>query len=849
MKKWLWPALVLLTLFCGAAFADSSNPVIASTAVANKTDLSIAYLSSVFGTVSGVLTGTSGQMLGKLMLQFNQGMLVLAGCWLAYSILSIVLKTGLTGSFMSQEYKVPMVVLRIGLGFGLLIPNPSTGYTVLQGIVMQVTVQGVKLADQVWEYGLDYMNAGGALWSRPVQVRSDGAGSTKAIMSDSDMTAILGNTDALATTIDSNNFSKFSMVQKIMAMEACMVRSSIEIEQTNSSNSSDDSGVSSPDSSMPISIYEDTVNNRFEFPAGVSAGSADNQRSTGCGIIRWNSLVNEPNMNCQQPTDGTSSDNTDCGFSHLAVREAIYSLLPAVKKYVCLAAQGDSNSDSAVCSGVDSTDSDPSYMSDALMSATLSYKNLIDPVVRSHVDASGTPNPLNFVTQAKKDGWMMAGRYYWDMLRVEDAYDLAVSTRAEYRSYIPDDGSYTIPGDSSAAGPRPSADNLGKVSLLITATTGSSGYIAQTTDLINQYTGAAKAGNAQTEMSGRGMLALKQALLRIQAAFGPIGFVVGPIISDFVELIATFSSYSSPVGLGAEPILWLHKLGLTCISLGFNIWLGIGLALIPTVAALGICPAVNPMQGAIRSFLEWTQPFILGGAAGLIVVGFSLGFYMPLHPFMLFLFGGIGWIIAVIEALVAAPLVALGITHPDGHDFLGKSTHAVMLLVGLFLRPVLMLIGLFASMILCQVSLSLVLYSFSGFVADLFYFIQPINTPIAGDPVLAAAGKNMFNVLAESRGSGLGALVTMLLVFPLLLGVFTMVVYTATVTCFSLIHHLPDYVMSWIGGPQSHVPNAQGMVDQVKQSMSGMAGKLAEGVSHSKPPKKPKDPRLDVDHA
>ena len=70
---------------------------------------------------------------------------------------------------MQQDNKVPMILLRIALGFGLLIPNPSTGYTLLQGIVMQVTVQGVKLADQIWEYGLDYMNQGGALWSRPVE--------------------------------------------------------------------------------------------------------------------------------------------------------------------------------------------------------------------------------------------------------------------------------------------------------------------------------------------------------------------------------------------------------------------------------------------------------------------------------------------------------------------------------------------------------------------------------------------------------------------------------------------------------------------------------------------------------
>ena len=62
MKKYLY-SLFLLLLFTGVAWADSSNPQLYSSAVADKTDLSIAYLSSVFGTVSGVLTGTSGQML------------------------------------------------------------------------------------------------------------------------------------------------------------------------------------------------------------------------------------------------------------------------------------------------------------------------------------------------------------------------------------------------------------------------------------------------------------------------------------------------------------------------------------------------------------------------------------------------------------------------------------------------------------------------------------------------------------------------------------------------------------------------------------------------------------------
>ena len=78
------------------------------------------------------------------------------------------------------------------------------------------------------------------------------------------------------------------------------------------------------------------------------------------------------------------------------------------------------------------------------------------------------------------------------------------------------------------------------------------------------------------------------------------------------------------------------------------------------------------------------EPIFLAAAAGLFAVGISLGYYMPLYPYMLFTFGVIGWLITVIEAMVAAPLIAFGVTHPDGHDFLGQGQKAVMLLLGVF---------------------------------------------------------------------------------------------------------------------------------------------------------------------
>lgn len=822
---------LFLLLFAGAALA-ATNPGLVSDAVSSKTDISIAYLSSVFGTVSGVLTGTSGQMLGKLIYQFNQGMLVVAGCWLAFTVLQISFKSGMSGSFMQQQdgKSAPLICLRVALGFGFLVPNPSTGYTLLQGIVMQVTVQGVKLADQVWEYGLDYLKAGGALWSRPIQQSQSDTNlrRSNAIINDEDMDAILGTTSNGSVTVP-DNFSTLSFVQKVMAMEACMVSSSIELTRNTGSNS-DDNTVSGLNSSLPLSVYENTQNFSFEFPGGY----ATNSRNTSCGIFYWDKNQTYGTIGgCD--SSGNASSNSNCEFSHLALKEVIIDLLPAVHKWVC--ATTTNSEQSPECSSVDADTGAATYIADAMMSATLNFKNLIDPMARDYMtkDHSNQDNALNFYDRARSDGWMVAGRYYWDMLQLEDAYDRSMTNSTYYKNFVPN--SYQATNNSWVPASMTSANQMMQYTL------GSQG-ITLAKSYMTSFTDASKAGTAvlPSNMASLGTATSFLAaspLLGLEAlgkfSMGGYSFLFS-IISDFIQVILSFSQYSSTAlgGLGAEPISWMHQLGVKLISLGFNIWIGFAVALVPAGAMLYFCSAVNPGGSTLKMVLDWLQPILLGGAAGLIAIGFSIGFYIPLYPYMLFTFGVIGWIIAVIEAMVAAPLIALGITHPDGHDFLGRATHAVMLLVGLFLRPVLMLIGLFAGMILCQVSLSIVLYTFSGFCADIFYVSHPIKgIPLQGDLVLQSAGKAMAVTMGGGGGTGFGKIMTSLLVFPLFLAVFAMMVYTTTVTCFSLIHQLPDYIMAWIGGPQSHGANAQGMLDTVKQGMTSGIHKGADSVGHA----------------
>ena len=186
----------------------------------------------------------------------------------------------------------------------------------------------------------------------------------------------------------------------------------------------------------------------------------------------------------------------------------------------------------------------------------------------------------------------------------------------------------------------------------------------------------------------------------------------------------------------------------------------------------------------------------------------------------------------IIEAMVAAPLVAFGMTHPEGHDFLGRAQQAGMMLLNLCLRPSLMLIGLFAGGILCHVAMSFWVYSFSGFVADIFYHSGPIDGQASG--VLSSVGTAMSNIIRDpAAGGGLTVLFIPLALFVIFLVVFTGGVYVITINSFSLIHHLPEYVGGWIG-IQQHGPNAQQMAESVK-GIGSAAGEKLGGFLQTRP--------------
>lgn len=770
MKRFF--ASLFLFLFSGATWAaDFTN----NTAMNNHHDLSMTYLGQVFGTVGNVLQSSSGQMLGQLFYRLNEGIIVVAGLWLVYTVFTIVVRSAQEGSFMGANKNVALTFLKIAVGFSFLIPNPSTGYSLLQDLVMKVVVEGVGLADQTWEYSLEYIRNGGTVWHSP----SDSGGGGRIIKSQTIQNVIGGVSD-----------DKKGPGQQIFASEVCMYSSIDNQNNLPATGSPTSTAVTNP----PPVQYDVVTNdrqNRYEFP-GLGDQAPIGPGSNKCGSVSWD---------IQNACLGKGGITTaQCIMAKQALGELVDGLLPAAKEYYCSQHPG-ANSCTGIYGSSERQDNPQTFFT-----ALVNYVNVIVPLVQ--LNSGNAENAKQFINEAENEGWLSAGRYYWDLSQVQAHY----GSISNIENYIPNDP--IGPSVSPQSQPFQDATNALQESYL---------YMPAVATIVSQYADAQNSGdpgNAAPNWSGGSIGNNKFLSMVTSVLAGPIG--------DIFNLIWQFQT--GPGGtIGNDPIVFLHTIGMSCIGIAADIWFGSLGLIVAGLVLLGFCNSEVDMIPAVQSTVDWIKPLLMALAGGFWVIGFILGFFVPMYPYLIFTFGIIGWIIAVIEAMVAAPLICFGLTHPDGHDFLGEAKQAAMLLLGIFLRPTLMVIGLIAAMILSYVSLRIVVYTFSGFISDLFYWTGTSVGPADGSILVGALGLTTRTIGDLAAQSGLNALKVGFLVFPLILVIFTALVYVITTQCFSLIFLLPDNILRWIGSPQQS--SMAGQLAQQVQSITTSAGNMtAQGL-------------------
>lgn len=307
------------------------------------------------------------------------------------------------------------------------------------------------------------------------------------------------------------------------------------------------------------------------------------------------------------------------------------------------------------------------------------------------------------------------------------------------------------------------------------------------------------------------------------------GKIINQTIMAFVTIPIEAMSKIFKQGLeiidapGVNPIVALATMGTYYINFAGQMWL--------TMIEISVTCSLIPIFGIfIFALISLVMPIIFAWLGIMATIGFLTSFYVPLVPYIMFTFGGIAWIMAVIEAMVAAPIVALGITHPEGHDAFGKGEGAIMILLNVFLRPSMMIIGYIAAIALSYVSVWIINAGFDnaiGFVQGQKLFgtlgsngtESPTTLAISGvsnplEPSTAAGGMTLGGgqqVVLGTQGTtvdsygviegGYNGWAGIFAYFFSILS-YTMLYVTVVQKSFGLISALPDKVLRWIGGQQ-----------------------------------------------
>ena len=418
---------------------------------------------------------------------------------------------------------------------------------------------------------------------------------------------------------------------------------------------------------------------------------------------------------------------------------------------------------------------DNSTQSNAYVSSLTNIASGLLTTLQNQAASSSNSNSnstSSFLNTLGPYGWIVAGNYYRVLLETNSSSPGQVDPTGGINWNISTTGVGNIySGDVTNAGHTGFMDTL-LATGIAGAKQGSGGTLSSYdqlfTDLLNTVSsnyGFANSGS-QNALTQPNSAALSQA----QTIIGNMG-----------QLGSSGDPLSSAVGLGLS-------------------WMNTAVALIMIFS--GIAPAASfganffdcmlPFGAGVDKTIAVLQPFLLAGSAFLYMQGALLGFYLPMVPVIIFMTSSLGWLISAIEAMVAAPLIALGLAWPEAQsEVLGRAEPAVMLILNLFLRPALMVAGFIFGLVILTIALKLTNFTFSA--------------------ALHVGG------VAFDMAYG-----------HLIVGIaYCALVLTITTRCFNLIHQVPDKILTWIGDQSQNTGGA----DDALGAAKGGAEKGAQGAS------------------
>ncbi len=862
MNKLAWLGIVSVLFFVPslANAIDLTPPA---------SDASVMYLSYIFGVVNGVLSGSGTQIIGKMFGVFNMAVLMLASLIAVYTTIMAVLNTGQDGEFLGKKWSSLFVPVRMLFGVMLISPT-STGYSWIQVAVMWIVLQGIGSANYVWQEAILYLQGGGSLFVAGETTSLTNQYYTQTFQSMvplSDSVFCLEAMDKAITSLTTNsayyngspaNFapptiSPYNTVMNTLTADASMTSSTIPTTTINMPNYptvNSSTGVSAATNPDVNWSFLNGVCGALKFSGGLAETNTDGTYTNVSALALQQALYDLDvgiylptydicSITCQFP-DSTGTLNPNCitpasGGTPSTCCQVYGSMMMSSSSTTCLAPTGY-----VVNTSLTNTYNFPTYAwnmpssstigtgNETIANASNAYLGLVSTYVTG---GSGLPSTYS---------WLSAGDYFYQLMSYVGGVEnlngavFAVQTSQGINSATGLPGNLGTAGNAWAGIPSGGSNNTipyltpcGTAPCVIYPTSG-----FPSTSATTSINGAAFLEGIMLPLVAVPNMATSPIYvvgnfenLQVNAD----GSVASPMStatsvlssgsSDISGLLSIFSGYADDLygdiknltnidNTATNPITILMQIGNDMINMVFDTWVACVTYSYLAVLSVSWIPCVTVSYSIGILFVGFFS-LIITLVTPLLAAGAMLLFYFPMIPFMIYTFGVIGWVFGVIEGMVAAPIVGIGIMHPEGHDIFGKGEQALMLLLNMFLRPPLMVFGLITSIMMVYVSVWLVNSGINN----------AINT-------VTAQTTNWSSMVAE-------------IAIPI---VYTVIIFNIVEKCFSMIHILPDKVTRWLsGGMQeslgSDMAGVQGQIKQgVQAGMSGIGsslGKAAEGAAGS----------------
>jgi len=774
---------------------------IASTAPQDK---SIGYLAQIFGVMSGVLTSPGGTtaesvtLLSALFRVFNTAMLVIGVFVVVYVMVIGAMKTAHEGEAMGKQWNSLWIPIRIVLGIAGLFPTAS-GYCALQIIIMWVIVQGIGAADSLWNTALVYISEVVSPYGQ-ISVPTVGVQQKIRFLFDA---VSCDATLRMSSPIDRAPEEGGYFCDKKSGNPFC------------SSGFPNDGTSTQVASSTPYLFGPNGACGKMTSTCDIATACAGtNASSLNCkictaqqaallAIIKQQQLI--ANSLAQSDFSYRNFYYNSAGGSNPQYVNDYCSARGKSKDQCCLAEVGTCERygsgffpapDASIGNVYDPQNANPAVISNILwpysikaqvdvdgttdfIGAETSFYNtkLVEVVSAFMAERAQNINMLDQdMRNAASTGWIFAGAFYYTFGRSNAANQVAIPT------FDVSQGELTSSDYSKIRINNKAAEELAA--------------LAQ-----------AQSQNAQnTTQSGT---ANNAAYSKPVTSTNPI---LKPLTESLSSMMADISqTFYDASKTGSNPMFAIQQLGMTllmiveiffAVFLIITIVLGIAGNFSAFVLGTGI---INPIGPAMTLVYFVLIPALYGLMGILAAYGGLLGIYVPLIPFTMFTGGVITWFLLVIEAMVAAPLVAIGIMMPSGHhDIMGKSEPAIMLVLNIFLRPSLMILGLLVGMLLSAVLLQMILYTF-------------------------------WQIVLPGTTSALSAASSVVLSWIFYLGAFVALVVTVVNKSYATIYLLPDRVITWIGGHAAQLGvetemdrEGKGAVEGAGRGIGGAASKVGE---------------------